>query len=108
MGTQTLGLNEDLMGVFVGKTHDLIFDRRAVAWANPLDDPGIHGAAMQVLPNDLMGFFIGMRDETGHLTRVLLYLAQVGKYRQWIITLLPLKYVEIDGPAIDARRSPGL
>lgn len=46
-----------------------------------------------------------MRDETGYLARVLLYLAQVGEYWKRVIALLPLKYVEIDGPAIDARRS---
>jgi tRNA U34 5-carboxymethylaminomethyl modifying enzyme MnmG/GidA len=33
---------EDLMLVTIGKAHDFVFDRRAVAWTDPFDHPGVH------------------------------------------------------------------
>ena len=103
MGAEALGLDEDLVRILVGKAHDLIFDRGTVARTYAFDDPGIHGTAVQVLPNDVMGLFIGMGDEAGDLARVLLRLAEVGEDRDWVVTLLLLQYGKVHGAAIDAR-----
>ncbi|GHO68480.1 hypothetical protein KSC_073720 [Ktedonobacter sp. SOSP1-52] len=39
----------------VGKAHNLILNRGAVARPNTFDDTGIEGGAMQVITNNLMG-----------------------------------------------------
>ncbi len=40
VGIEALGLDEDLVRSLVGEPHDLVFDRRAIAWADALDHAG--------------------------------------------------------------------
>ena len=47
-----LRLQKDLMSLFIGKTHDLIFDRWAIARTNAFDDTCIERRTVQVLADD--------------------------------------------------------
>ena len=51
-----LGLEKELVRELVGEADDLVFDGRAVARANGGDLAGVHGAAMDVVANELEGF----------------------------------------------------
>lgn len=64
------------MLVPVGKAHNFVFDRRAVAWADPFDHTCIHRATIEVIADHVMGFLVGIRDITRHLARVLRDIAQ--------------------------------
>ena len=81
---QAFGLQEDLVAVLVGKTVDLVFDARAVAWPYALDHPGEHRAAVETRADDLVGAGVGMGDPAGHLARVLAGLAQEAEHRHRI------------------------
>ncbi len=95
------------MRVAIGKAHDLVFDRRAVTWADPFDDPGIHRAAIEVIADHVMGFFIGMGDVARHLFWVLAGIAQEREYRHRRIAVLWRQYAEIDSAGVDARWRTG-
>ena len=91
MRGQTFRFDKDLMRVLVGKTHDLVFDRRAVTRADPFDHPGIHRTAIQIGADHIMCLHIGMGDETGYLARMLFRFTQIGEYRHRIVTQLHLQ-----------------
>src|SRR6266568_8997722 len=40
-GIKPLRFDEGLMTILIGKAHDLVFDRRAIAGSDPLDDSGV-------------------------------------------------------------------
>ena len=50
------------MVFFVGETYDFVFDGRAIAWPCAFDVAGVHGAAMEVVADDIVGGFCGMCD----------------------------------------------
>ena len=52
-------LNEELMPGLVREGHDLCLDAGAVARSHALDDAGVDGTAVQVLPDDLVSFRAG-------------------------------------------------
>ncbi len=58
LGIQSHGLNEELVAGFVRESHNLGLDRRAVAGANAVNHAGIQRAAVQIFPDDPMGFLI--------------------------------------------------
>ena len=66
---QPLGLKEHLMAGLVGKAHDLVLDRRAIARADPFDMAAIHRAARKVVADDLMRRVARMRYAAGNLPR---------------------------------------
>ena len=55
------------MAFFVGKAHDLIFDRWAIAWADAFDHARKERRTMDVIANDLMGFGCRMHQIAGQL-----------------------------------------
>src|SRR5690606_19020841 len=78
---QPFRLEEHLVAVLVGEAVDLVLDGRAVARPDPLDDARVHGRAVQVGGDDLVGARIGVGDPAADLARVLLGTAQVGHDR---------------------------
>ena len=69
-GGQALGLQENLMAVFVGKAIDLVFNARAIARAHTFNFAGEHRAAVKARTNNVMGSLIGMRHPARHLRRM--------------------------------------
>ena len=55
---------------FVGKAHNLIFNRGAIPWPDPLNMPAIHRRAAKIVADNLMRFFIGMRNTAGNLAHM--------------------------------------
>ena len=102
VGGQSFRLDEDLVRRLVGKAGDLVLDRRAVARAYPLDHPGVHGAAIQVVADHLVGLLIGMGHVARHLARMLAGVADEGEDRARIVAMLLLHHGKIDGACIDA------
>ena len=95
------------MSRLVGKAGDLVFDRGAVTGADPFDHTGVHGAAIQILADHLMGFLIGVSDITGNLLRMILTATDKRKNRSRVVTGLNLHHREIHAVGIDSGRSTG-
>ena len=66
-GIQFLGFHKDLMLGFVLKPDDLILDRRAIPRPRGIDHPHIHRGSVQVVADDVMRTFIGIREVAGNL-----------------------------------------
>ena len=95
------------MLITIGKAHHFVFDRRAVAWADPFDHASIHGAAIEVITDHVMGFLVGMRDVARYLLRMLCRIAHERENRHGVITVLLRQHAEINGARINTRRSTG-
>ena len=95
------------MLVAIGKAHDFVFDRRAVAWTDPFDHPGVHGAAIEVIADHVMGFLVSVGDIARHLTRMLIGRSHKREDRHWVIAMLLRQHAEIDGARVNARRGSG-
>jgi len=91
----------------VGKAHDLVLDRRAIAWPARLDLSGIHRRAVQVSADQLVYRFIGVGNVANEL---LLRDAFRGKAegRGSGVAWLHFRFREINGSAIDSARRSGL
>ena len=63
---QAHGLDEQLVPGLVRKADDLILDGGTVPRPHPLDDAGEEGGAVQIGPDDLVGFLVGVGDVTAH------------------------------------------
>ncbi|CCJ83103.1 hypothetical protein BN134_3876 [Cronobacter dublinensis 1210] len=100
-------LKEDLVRVAIGEAHHFIFDRRAVARPDPLDNACVHRAAIEVIADHVMGFFVGVRDVARHLARMLTRRPHERKDRHWVVAMLLIEHAEIDSARIDTRRRPG-
>ena len=95
------------MLVTIGKSHHFVFDRRAITWADPFDHTGVHWAAIEVIADHVMGFFIGVRDVARHLLRMLSRIAHEREHRHRIITVLLRQHAEINGARVNTRRCTG-
>ena len=95
------------MLVTIGKAHHLVFDRRAVARADPFDHASIHWAAIEVIADHVMGFLVGMRDVARYLLRMLSRIAHEREHRHRIITVLLRQHAEINGARVNTRRCTG-
>ena len=62
-----LRLEEELVAVPIGETHDLVFDARAVARAARFDLAGIHRGTMEIGPDQGMDLGGGARDPAREL-----------------------------------------
>ena len=58
-------LGKKLMSWLVGKSHHLVLNARAVAWARALDHTAVKRRAVEIVTNDLMCFFVGVRNVAG-------------------------------------------
>ena len=107
MGGQAFRLNEHLMAVFVGKTMNLVFDRRAVTRADTFDHARIHRRTIQVGGNDLVRTGVGVGNPATDLTRMLLLATEERHQRDRRIARLFGHQREIHRTPINARRSAG-
>ena len=58
LGVKPHRLDEKLVARLILKGHYLCLDARAVAGADALDNAGVYRAAVDVIKNDLMRFFV--------------------------------------------------
>ena len=72
----------------VGKAHHFVFDRRAIAWADPFDHASIHRATIEIITDHLMGFLVGVGDVARHLAWMLRRFAQEREDRQRVVAIL--------------------
>src|SRR5690348_7880110 len=89
MRVEALGLDEDLMRRLVGEPKYLVLDRGAVPRPHALDDPGEHRGTVDGPPDDLVGTFRRMRNETIYLFWMLFSSPQKRKHRERMIARLP-------------------
>ena len=85
VGRQALGLQKNLVAVFVGKAVDLVFHAGAVARPHPLDLAGEHGAAVKARADDVVGALVGVGDPARHLARVHLGPAHEAEHRYGLV-----------------------
>src|SRR2546430_11243945 len=64
---QTLGLQEHLVSLGVGKLHDLVLDRRTVARPASADGAAIQRRLLEMGADDRLHFFTGPRDPARQL-----------------------------------------
>ena len=95
------------MGGFVREPDDLILDRRAVPRSNTLDVTAIHGRPIQIISDDLMGFFVGMRDCARNLAHKWC-IGQERKHHRIIVTGLFVKAFPIYRLSVQPWWSSGL
>ena len=94
------------MALLVGEAHDLILDGGAVARPGAVDGAGVHRRAVQVPPDDLVGFGRGV----GEVTELFVFklpIGQEGERHDRLIARLRLHFAKVDGAAVEARGRPG-
>ena len=67
VGVEAFGLEEELVGGFVGEADDFVFDGGAVARADAFDLAGEHGGSVDVGADEGEGFGGGGGDVAGDL-----------------------------------------
>ena len=105
--SRAFGLQEDLVAAAVGEADDLVLDRRAVARADALDLAGIHGRAIEVPPDELVGRRGRGGDAAGDLRRGDA-VGQIGERNRRVVARLHLQAGPVDRAAVEPRRRPGL
>ena len=106
---QAFGFEEELVHFLVGELDDLVFDRRAVARADRLNLPAVHGRAVHVLADDAMRLGRGVGDVAGDL-RVVMRDALGAETERCGIVVAGLhgEARPVDGASVEAGRSAGL
>ena len=102
-----LRLDEQLVPLLVPEPHQLILDAGAIPGARARHQAAVHGAAMDVFQNDLMGLGVGIGKIAGIL-RPLLPLGNKGKPGRRLIPVLGLHFPEIQASPADPGRGAGL
>ena len=95
------------MARFFGKFDDLVLDGRAVARPDPFDASPVHGGALEIGGDQLVGAGVGVGYPAGDLGAVDRF-GGVGKGARGIVARLLLHAGKVDGPAVEARRRTGL
>ena len=95
------------MRVLLGKSNNFVLDRRAVSRADTVNMSAIHRRFVQVGPDDLVRFSVGMRDATSDLPR-LRFLRKERKHYRLIIARLLFEPFPIDRRSVQPRRSTRL
>ena len=110
LGVQAHGLDEQLVAFLVGepvKAGDFGFNGRAVPGPYPLNHAAVHGGAVQVFPDDPVGFGVGVgQPADGPVHRAFLRLK--GEGHRLRVPLLALHPGEIHRPGVDPGRRAGL
>ena len=99
------GFYEDLMSFLIGKTHDLIFDGRAITRAGTFDDTAEHGRTVQVVTDDLVCFFVSI----GQVAQCLRFFDIFGfifegERYDILVTILGLHFVQIQRVSVHSGR----
>src|SRR5579864_8770305 len=108
VGTESLGLEENLVALALGKTDDLVLNRLTIPWADSLDDAGEERRAVQAAANDFVGTLVGVRNPARQLPRMHRAIAEERKYGRRIVPRLRLEPRKIDAASIQPRRGAGL
>ena len=125
-----LRLQENLVRALIGKTHDLIFNRGAIARPNSLDNARVKRRAMEVIANDLVSLLRRAHQVTRQLRppaiqilvshrvdriwpaprklHILARLRILRKVMRYTTAGLRLSLAEINRSCIDTGRSPRL
>src|SRR4051794_35323025 len=104
---QTFRLKVELVRFLLRKLHDLVFDRRAVAWTDRLDLSGIHRRTVHVFAYDV----VGLRRRVGDVARYLRLRDLLGAETEWRrlgVSRLHLEARPVDGAPVETRRSASL
>ena len=102
-----LGLQENLVRGLVGEPHHFVLDTRAIARPGRLNLPAVHRGSMQVRTNQLMHPVIRLGQPARHLR----FSDGCGEERERHrigVTRLFGELAEVDRPAIQSTRRPGL
>ena len=83
------------MTFLIWETDNLCFDRRAITWADTLDNAVCHRGAMNVVTNDFMGFLVGIGEVAWSLFPCF-YVTHKGEISCFIITRLNLHFIIIE------------
>ena len=95
------------MLVAIGKAHDFVFDRRAIARSDPFDHSGVHRTAIEVIADHIVGFLVSVGDIARYLARMLIRGSHEREDRHRVIAMLLRQHAEIDGARVNTRRSTG-
>ena len=105
---QSLRFDEDLVRILVGKAHDLVFNRWAVARAHALDDTAVHRRTIQPGTDDIVGVCVSVGNVAADLAQVVSRCRHKGKAGDGIVARLLDKLAVVDGLGIDAWWRAGL
>src|SRR5579884_512644 len=100
-------LDKNLMALLVGKTHDLVLDRRAISGAGRFDHSAVHRRPIEIRPNDVMRLRVRVREMAQHLPQLNRF-RSIRKRCGQLIAGLRDHRGKIDRLAVEARRGPGL
>ena len=64
---QPFRFDKYLMSGFICKSYHFVLDRRTVPRTGSLDHTGIQRGTIQIFPDDLMGFLVGIGQPAGYL-----------------------------------------
>ena len=107
LGVQPAGFDEQLVPGLVRKTDDFRLDAGAVPGADAGDGAVIHGAAVQILPDDPVGLLVGV-GQIAHGGIVDLVGGAEGKRLRRFVPRLHLHFGKIDASPVDPGRRAGL
>ena len=94
LGIFSFGLYEKLMAFLIRKAHHLILDGRTIARACSLNHTAEHRRAVEVIPNNLMCFFVGIGQPAKNLRlRNILCCMRKGKRHDIFISVLRLHFL---------------
>ncbi len=103
---QPLGLQENMVPVFVCKTVHLVFDTGTVASTDAFDLACEHRGTIKARTDDVVGFLIGIGDVAIDL-RQHRFIVVERKATRWVVALLNLAGLPVDGTSIQTRRGAG-
>ena len=101
------GLDKELVPFLVREPDDFGLDAGAVPGTHAGDGAVIHGAAVQVFPDDLVGLFVGI-GQVADSRIVHLVAGLEGEWLHPVIAGLQLHLGEIDAAAVDPGGRAGL
>ena len=104
--TQSHRLHKQLVAELVREADDLRFKAGAVPGADALNQPGVHGGAIQIFLHDALGFLCGPCQPADRLI-VGGILCGVGKRHGDLVARLDFHLVKIHRPGVDSGRSAG-
>ena len=105
-GVQSTGLYKNLMPGLIRKADKFGLDAGAVAGTDALNGTVKQRAFVQVGPDNLMGFFVGV-GEVAYSPVVNFSSGGEGKGFRHVISRLKLHFREVHTPPVDAWRRPG-
>ena len=108
-GITAFRFNKYLMPVFICKPHYLVLNRRTIPGSGPFDLTRIQRRTVQIGPDNLMGFFIGISQPAGFLLNLhRIRICRKRKRNHPLISQLFFHLAVINRSSVDPGRRPGL